>query len=160
MQDYLGTRARFLRKWRHMKLSIFSKLVYRTSIIQNLINSLRAFYNKWLKWRSYSPFAYMLFCNLTQTWWKFRQCHCLFAENPIRQCHCLFAENQNFVNKLPLYTFNIQIMYDNLNFSFLLWNKLHLYFVTFLLTVSIINKYQICTKHNFMKKGIQHSSIA
>ena len=29
-------------------------------------------------------------------------------------------------------------MYENLNSSFLLWNKLHLYFVTFLLPVSIL----------------------
>ena len=29
-----------------------------------------------------------------------------------------FAGNLNFVNTLPLYTFNIQFMYDNLNFSF------------------------------------------
>ena len=48
-----------------------------------------------------------------------------------------FAGNPNFVNKLPPYTFNIQLMFDNFNFSFLLWNKLHLYFVTFLLSVSI-----------------------
>ena len=47
------------------------------------------------------------------------------------------AGNPNFVNTLPLYIFNIQFMYDNLNFSFLLWNKLHLYFVTFLLLASI-----------------------
>ena len=46
-----------------------------------------------------------------------------------------FAGNPNFVNTLPLYTFNIQFMYDNLNFSFLLWSK---YFVTFLLPVSIV----------------------
>ena len=48
-----------------------------------------------------------------------------------------FDGNPNFVNTSPLYTFNIQFMYDNLNFSFLLWNKLYLYFVTFLLRVSI-----------------------
>ena len=48
-----------------------------------------------------------------------------------------FAGNPKFMNTLPLYTFNIQFMYDNLNFSFLLWNKLHLYFVTFLLPFSI-----------------------
>ena len=49
-----------------------------------------------------------------------------------------FAGNPNFVNTLTLYTFNIQFMCDNLNFSFLLRNKLHLYFVTFLLPVSIV----------------------
>ena len=31
-----------------------------------------------------------------------------------------YTGNPNFVNTLPLYTFNIQFMYDNLNFSFLL----------------------------------------
>ena len=33
----------------------------------------------------------------------------------------VFAGNPNFVNKLPLYTFDIKFMYDNLNFSFLLY---------------------------------------
>ena len=49
-----------------------------------------------------------------------------------------FAGNPNFVNTLPLYTFNIQFMYDNLNFSFFLCHKLHLNCVTFLLPVSIL----------------------
>ena len=52
-----------------------------------------------------------------------------------------FAGNPKFVNKLPLYTFNSQFMYNNLNFSFLLWNKLHVYFVTFLLSISIYLQY-------------------
>ena len=51
-----------------------------------------------------------------------------------------YTGNPNFVNTLPLYTINIQFMYENLNFSFLLWNKLHLNFVTFLLPVSIYEK--------------------
>ena len=51
-----------------------------------------------------------------------------------------FAGHLNFVNKLRLDTFHIQFMYDNLNFLFLLRNKSHLYFVTFLLSVSIISK--------------------
>ena len=108
-----------------MKFSIFSKWMYRTSIIRNLFNKSRAFFHKWLKWRSYSPFAYMLFCNLTP------------LDTIVVNAIVFFARNPNFVNKLPLYTFNIQFKYDNLNFSFLLWNKLHLYFVAFLLPVSI-----------------------
>ena len=39
--------------------------MYRTYIIRNLFNSPRAFFHKWLKWRSYSSFAFMSFCNLT-----------------------------------------------------------------------------------------------
>ena len=48
-----------------MKFSLFSKWMYRTWIIRNLFNSSRAVCHKWLKWRSYSPFTFMLFCNLT-----------------------------------------------------------------------------------------------
>ena len=96
-------------------------------MIRNLFNLSRAFFNKWLKWRSFSPFDFMLFCNLTPLGGRFI--------NAI-----VFVGNSNFVNKLPLYTFNIQFMYDNLNSSVSLWNKLHLYFVTFLLSVSIYSQ--------------------
>ena len=94
--------------------------MYRTSTIWNLFNSLRAFFSKWLKWRSYSPFA-----------------KCYFVNWPHLTDEGSFARNSNFENKLRLYTFNIQCMYENVNFSFLLWNKLYLYFVTFLLRASI-----------------------
>ena len=109
-----------------MKFSIFSKWMYRASITRNLFNSSRAFFHKWLKWRGYSPFAYMFFVILLH----------LMIVSSMPLC---FAGNPNFVNKLPLYAFNIQFMYEDLNFSFLLWNKLHLYFVTFLLPVSIVS---------------------
>ena len=66
----------------------------------------------------------MLFCNLTPLDGRFVKA-------------IVFWRKSEFVNTLPLYTFNIQFMYDNLNFSFLLWSKLHLYFVTFLLLASI-----------------------
>ena len=46
------------------------------------------------------------------------------------------------MNKLPLYIFNNRFKYENLKFSFLLWNKLHLYFVTFILPVSIVYEIQ------------------
>ena len=52
-----------------------------------------------------------------------------------------FVGNSNFENKLRLYTFKFQFMYENVNFSFLLWNKLYLYFVTFLLRACIFNKF-------------------
>ena len=104
-----------------MKFSIFSKRMCRTQIIRNW---LRAFFHKWLRWRSYTIIAFMSFCNLTPLDGRF--------VNGIA-----FARSPKFVNTLPLYTFNIQFMNDNLDFSFLLWNKLHLYFVTFLLPVSL-----------------------
>ena len=58
-----------------------------------------------------------------------------------------FAGIPNFVYTLPFYKFNIQFMYDNLNVSFLLWNKLHLYFVTFLLPVSIWRTHPVVFGH-------------
>ena len=97
--------------------------------MRNLFNSSRAFFHKCLKWRSYSPFAFMLFCNLTPL-------HGSFV-NAI-----VFCRKSEFCEYIISYTHNIQFMYDSLNFSFLLWNKLHLYFVTFLLPVSIYNKAQ------------------
>ena len=60
------------------------------------------------------------------TWWSFRQCHCLLPEIRILWKHYLFTHS----------TFNLCT--TNLNFSFLLWNKLHLYFVIFLLLASIL----------------------
>ena len=65
MPDSLGTRTRFVRKWRHLDISTLTKWMYRNSTIWNLLDSLRAFFHKWLKWRRYSPFAYMLLCKLT-----------------------------------------------------------------------------------------------
>ena len=65
MRDSLRTRTRFLWKWRHVNISTLTKWMYRISTIWNLLNSLRTFFHKWLKWRRYSPFAYMLFCKLT-----------------------------------------------------------------------------------------------
>ena len=80
------------------------------------------------KMKELFPLAYMLFCDNYLT---------LLDGSFVNAI--VFYRKSEFVNKLPLYTFNIQFMYDNLNFSFLLCNKLHLYFVTFLLTVSISN---------------------
>ena len=106
-----------------MKIGKFWKWMYPTPTIWNSFKLLRTFFDKWLKWRSYSPFAYMLMCNFTTIDGR--------LVNSIVFC-------RKFINELRLYTFNIQFyIYDNLIFSFLLWKKLHLYFVTLLLPVSI-----------------------
>ena len=66
------------------------------------------------------------------------------------------------MNKLPLYTFNIQFMYDNLIFfRFLLWNKLHQYFLTFLLPVSIyiahMSTTSKCSTTDYIAKTFQRA---
>ena len=48
-----------------------------------------------------------------------------------------FAGNPNVVNTLPLYTFKIQFMYENLNFFFIM-KQIASIFVTFLFRVSIL----------------------
>ena len=90
---------------------------------------MRAFFHKWLKWRSYSR---LLTCYFV--YWPY-----LIDVGPMPLS---FAGNTNFANKLRIYIFNIEFMYDNLNFSFLLWRKLHLHFETFLLPVSIYTERQ------------------
>ena len=53
-------------------------------------------------------------------------------------CHCLLPQIRiSKINYVFTQSFNIQFMYENLNFSFLLWKKLYLYFVTFVLRASI-----------------------
>ena len=95
----------------NLKMDYYSLFVHIRLLNMPISYMLRDFFPKWLKWRSYSPFADMLFVNLLHlmdVWSK-----------PLS-----LSGNPNFVNKLHLYTFNIQFMYKNLNFSFLLhvWN--------------------------------------
>ena len=89
MRDYVGTRARFYRKWRHVNISTLKKWMYHTSTIWNLLNLLRAFFHKWLKWRRYHSLLIFLPSKLTLPDWC--RVHAIF-----------FARNPNFVNKLRL----------------------------------------------------------
>ena len=115
----------FYRKWRHMKFSIFSKWMYRTSTIRNVFNSLRVFFHTWQKWRSYSPFNYVLFCNLTPLDGRFVNVIVFCRKSEFREYIISLHIQQS------IYVHQVEF------FRFIIWNKLHLYFVTFLLSVSI-----------------------
>ena len=121
MHAYVGKKSKVLTE---MKFSIFSKWMYRNSTIRNLFNSLSAF-------STIDSNEGVIHTFLT----------CYFVILPdlmdVLSLQLSFGGNPNFVNKLPLFTFNIQFMYDNLKFSFSICNKLHPYFVTFLLHVRI-----------------------
>ena len=101
--------------------------MYSTEIIRNLFKSSKAFIHKWLKWRSYSPFAFMLFCNLTPLDGRF--------VNAI-----VFCQKSEFCEYITSLHIQRSIYVRQFEFTFLLWNKLHLYFVTFLLLASIVKR--------------------
>ena len=92
--------AIFLRnknKWRHVNISTLTKWVNRTSKIRNVLHSVRSFFPQVSKMKK----AFMSLCHLT----------------PPELCRVhtiVFYRKSEF----RLYTFNIEFMYDNLNFSF------------------------------------------
>ena len=78
---------------RILPISILSDLKWCIHLSRSLLlefNSSRAFFHKWLKERSYSSFAYMLFCNLASI---DGQCHCVLSEIQILWLNNLFTHS-------------------------------------------------------------------